>query len=630
MASVIEENSDLKEAALALWDQGFHVIPLGTPNERPPDNHIKRCNGDLAEAMEKWPKTPRIGWKKYQTQAPTREEIEMWWRLWPQANIGLLTGSVIVVDADSKEAVEFVESGQITRTPWVVKTAKGAHFYYQRNPTIEIRNSASKQRLDVRGYGGYVVAPPSVHATGVIYEWEIDKLYGADSIHELPLLMADDLQKITTHNNQGAGVVLNFDANDQKPVPRGQTVDVGERNNMAASLAGRYIANGIPVAKVLQLVKAWNNNNATPLSDTEIETVVESIAKTHQLNTQSLDGRPDPNSLITNNTHTLFSFQNVGNLNKQTIEQPLELWGERLLFSSARMLIAGAPKIGKTNFNLELAIRLTTGGNMLGWSTAGPCRVAYLNAEVMTYYMRERISVITDHLSEKEKELVNANLFVTGRTDLDLLSASAFYAVFDEIERIKPDVIIFDPLINLHSAKENDSSEMMNVFGRLDLLADINKSALIIAHHVSKGVVGTRGHDPFDAIRGSGALRGWADTNIMLYRSDDMVMSAYEVRNGPCPDPMPIWFDRDSGQWKEGTEFINPENFDDVCIQRIDYVCELLAHQYTALSREEVIKKLMKQFKISYRSSERSLSEIMNDSRIESFRKGRERYVKLK
>lgn len=630
VASVIEESSDLKSAALALWEQGFHVIPLGTPNETPPDNHIKRCKS-LEDAIEKWPKTPRIGWRKYQTQAPTQEEIEMWWRLWPQANIGLLTGSVIVIDADSEEAVNFVESGVVIRSPWVVKTAKGAHYYYQRNPAIEIRNSASKQHLDVRGYGGYVVAPPSVHATGVIYEWQIDKLYGATTVDELPILMADDLKKITTFNSHGPGVVLNFDVSAQKPIQRGQTADVGERNNMAASLAGRYIANNISHDRVMKLVRSWNQSNADPLPDQEIETIVNSVAKTHLFNQHRGDGeRPDPNAIILQSHQPVFSFHSVGELNQQTIEKPVELWGDRLLFTNARMLIAGAPKIGKTNFNLELAIRLATGGDMLGWSTMGPCKIAYLNAEVMTYYMRERIEIITCHLNNSDNEMVNANLFITGRTDLDLLSNAAFYAVYDEIEKIKPDVIIFDPLANLHSAKENDSSEMMGLINRLDLLANINKSALIIAHHVTKGLAGSRGHDPFDAIRGTGALRGWADTNIILYRSEDMVMSDYEVRNGPSPDPMPIWFDRNAGKWKEGTDEIHLDDYEIQRVEKINEVCALLRFKPQGMTKEAVIKVITKKYNVSERSANRVFSDTVNDSRIESFIKGRNKIIRLK
>jgi hypothetical protein len=52
------------------------------------------------------------------------------------------------------------------------RTGKGEHLYWS-YPQSTIRNSASKLGggLDVRGDGGYVLVPPSVHPSGVAYEW---------------------------------------------------------------------------------------------------------------------------------------------------------------------------------------------------------------------------------------------------------------------------------------------------------------------------------------------------------------------------------------------------------------------------------------------------------------------------
>lgn len=621
---------DLYSAALAFWDQGFHVIPLGTPAETPPDYYLKRCNGNIQEAKEKWPKTPRVGWRKYQTQAATRDEIEMWWRLWPKANIGLLTGSVIVLDADSKEAVEFIEAGNVTRSPWRVNTSKGAHFYYQRNPSLEIRNSTSKHRIDIRGYGGYVVAPPSVHHAGNVYAWQIDQQYGADSLHDLPILQTNDLQKISSFNNQGKGVELNIDVSNIRPGNHGEPVNVGERNNAAASLAGRYIANKIPIEKVKQLMLSWNNNNAVPLPENEILTVVNSVYQTHLAKTGTSDGRPNPDIIKPKNHHG-FSFVSYGDLGKKTLIQPKNYWGEQLLFEQARLLIAGAPKIGKTNFNLELAIRLAIGGVMINWPTYGPCRVAYLNAEVVEYFMRERIALIADKLTNKEREMLNVNLAVTGRTNLDLLSNEAFYEVYDEVERFKPDIIIFDPLANLHSANEDRSTEMMHLVNRLDLLADINKSAVILVHHVRKNAAGGKRFDSFDAIRGSSALRGWADTNIMLYRADNFTMCDFEVRNGPSPDPMPVWFDRDVGRWREGTEEIPiMDEADALRLKRVQFVFNLLRNKPKGVTRDEVIDSLIKQGRISERTARRIFDEVKDAPGTMIFYYGKQKAIRLR
>ena len=75
------------------------------------------------------------------------------------------------MDADTEEGVAFMQSGVVSGTRRQVITAKGRHFYYSGNANI--RNSQGAH-IDVRGMGGYVVAPGSVHESGHIYleVWE--------------------------------------------------------------------------------------------------------------------------------------------------------------------------------------------------------------------------------------------------------------------------------------------------------------------------------------------------------------------------------------------------------------------------------------------------------------------------
>ena len=125
-------------------------------------------------------KKPRGAWKIYQTER-LNETILMGWLDDPKAhrNFGIVTGAisgVIVVDADSPEAVAWVEAN-LPITPMRTRTAKGIHNYY-RHPGIHVPNGVklAGMPLDVRGDGGQAVAPGSIHPDGSIYqqegEWE--------------------------------------------------------------------------------------------------------------------------------------------------------------------------------------------------------------------------------------------------------------------------------------------------------------------------------------------------------------------------------------------------------------------------------------------------------------------------
>jgi hypothetical protein len=125
---------------------------------------------------DKTPHTPHG--HKDATTNPAR--ITAWWSKWPEANIGIPTGKasgLLVVDLDSYKpgamtVAEFEEKyGVIPDTATVRTGGGGVQFYFLYPDGEEIRNSTGMlgPSVDVRGAGGYILAPPSV--TTERYEW---------------------------------------------------------------------------------------------------------------------------------------------------------------------------------------------------------------------------------------------------------------------------------------------------------------------------------------------------------------------------------------------------------------------------------------------------------------------------
>ena len=142
------------QAALDYEARGFSVIPL--------------------KEKDKLPLVP--SWVAYQEDRAGREEIGKWWRTWPKANIGIITGTIsgiVVVDADSPEAAASLKPilGNLTMIP-IVATGKGFHIYYKHPGGLLSNKAGVIAKVDFRGDGGYVVAPPSVHPSGKRYEWK--------------------------------------------------------------------------------------------------------------------------------------------------------------------------------------------------------------------------------------------------------------------------------------------------------------------------------------------------------------------------------------------------------------------------------------------------------------------------
>ena len=118
--------------------------------------------------------------------------IDGWLNRWPGCNIALATGSVVVIDLDGDQGQQSFVDLQTDVKPLPatleVRTGNGRHLYFLSDQPIG--NSVGKlgPGIDVRGHGGYVVAPPSLHPdTGKAY-----RFVDADvPLAELPVSIAD-------------------------------------------------------------------------------------------------------------------------------------------------------------------------------------------------------------------------------------------------------------------------------------------------------------------------------------------------------------------------------------------------------------------------------------------------------
>ena len=251
--------------------------------------------GSVEAAIKAWPKTPRVKWAQYQNEPVTDEIFEGWVRRYPGCNWAIVTGKEInVIDADSKEAADLIESGVITRSPRSVTTSQGRHYYYQVND-IDLANAVDRNnKIDVRGRGGYVVAPGSIHASGSVYTETVLPGWGDADPSSLPTLSREDIQVLNSLKREattslqfviGSDGKLKFDATKVAPGPIADEetgVPEGSRNDAAASLVGQWIKAGLDKKTILAKLHFWNRSNTPPLPDGVIELTVDSMCRTHE------------------------------------------------------------------------------------------------------------------------------------------------------------------------------------------------------------------------------------------------------------------------------------------------------------------------------------------------------------
>ena len=226
--------------------------------------------------LEERGKKPRTknGCKDATTDAA---QVKAWWQQWPNANIGIATGKksggifVIDLDIDENKGLDGYhalqdwerENGSFPDS-WMSITGRGGYHLYFKSDT-EIKNRAGIiDGIDVRGEGGYVVAPPSIHSNGRRYEWEYDPeeydLAKADNTVNYFLSQTSD--KYSTHFTMPA------------------IVKSGERNTMVFRFACMMQAKGASDGAVLAATMSENQSKCNPpLEEAEVRQIVESALK---------------------------------------------------------------------------------------------------------------------------------------------------------------------------------------------------------------------------------------------------------------------------------------------------------------------------------------------------------------
>ena len=250
-------SDSIRHAALVYVARGWSVIPI--------ERHGKR---------------PLVSWLEFQSRLAAPDEIEGWFQRWPDSNIALVTGrlsGLVVLDVDSGHggaaSLSQLESeeGPLPRTVEAVTGGGGRHLYFS-HPGVPVANRVGvRPGIDVRGDGGCVVAPPSVHSSGRRYAWA-----RACSPGEVPLA---GLPRWLLHPEGGerAGHPLSY---WRQIVHEG--VEEGARNTTLASLAGHLLRHGVDPRVALELLLTWNRVRCRPpLDDEEVASVVDSITRAH-------------------------------------------------------------------------------------------------------------------------------------------------------------------------------------------------------------------------------------------------------------------------------------------------------------------------------------------------------------
>lgn len=234
-------------------------------------------------------KTPMVKWADVATKDETM--LNGWWDNFPEANIGIACGKrsgIVVLDVDAGhggyESLTklILQHGSLPETP-VSKTGSGGEHIFFKHPGSEIRNSAGKlgPGLDIRGDGGYVVAPPSLHPNGNTYEWTVKP--SIVELAEMPEWMIELLK-------------------ENKPTTKtqsdGETIVEGGRNEYLTKKAGAMRRKNFSEDAIFAALQIDNREKCSPpLTDGEVYQIAHSIVR-YQAEDEPEVAKPLDNSIV--------------------------------------------------------------------------------------------------------------------------------------------------------------------------------------------------------------------------------------------------------------------------------------------------------------------------------------------
>lgn len=203
------------------------------------------------------------------------------------------------------------------------------------------------------------------------------------------------------------------------------------------------------------------------------------------------------------------------------------LWGK-----SAVGILGGAPKVCKTWLALDMAVSVATGTPALQHFEVEEKGLSLVFlAEDALPIVRKRIEALCSYRG-LDLSAIDVLVITTPVLRLDLEGDQQ--RLFATVKRLRPKMLLLDPLVRLHRLDENSATEISGLLGYIREIQRAFDVAVMLVHHASK----KQRSDPGQALRGSGDLHAFGDSNAYLARKGDDLVLTVEHRAAKAMDPI--------------------------------------------------------------------------------------------
>src|SRR5271167_347073 len=232
------------------------------------------------------------------------------------------------------------------------------------------------------------------------------------------------------------------------------------------------------------------------------------------------------------NAEQLLPVVRVGEISR---DESLHRWlVEGLWGASSVGVIGGAPKCAKTWLGLDMALSVATGTACLGkYAVPEPGPVLIYLAEDALLVVRERVAGMARH---RGLDLAGVEVHVITAPVLRLDRGPDRARLWEATKRLRPRLLVLDPLVRLHGIDENHAGEVAELLAYFRSLQRQLDLSVLLVHHTRKNATG--GVAAGQGLRGSSDIHAFGDSNLYLRRTQEHLVLSSEHRAAPASAPV--------------------------------------------------------------------------------------------
>lgn len=472
-------------------------------------------------------------WLQYERQRASREQVDSWFASLSGAGVGVVTGKIsgmVVLDVEADCPTPLQEILRRWPTQMYSRTGSGGyHLFYQYPHGVgRISNRVRMlEGMDLRADGGFIVLPPTLHASGGVYEWEQRGPMGAFPRDLL------DLQA-RPQSQEGEGWITD--------ALRG--VAEGGRNDTCAKLAGYFFKKGLAYDIVEALLLEWNERNDPPMPAREVRSTARSIERSHATGSQQftqVQFEDDRASVDAESQDGGGSFDvvrmadYVKGYGGEGVSWAVSDW----LPDASITFLVSPPESYKTWLLLDLAVSVAAGVPFLGsYEVLKPGPTMIIQQEDSHAGLTDRLALIVEQKMGMSASIEGDEWSVPSMPDLPIFVHPSRMLRFGDrrvleemeaqIASIRPRVVLIDPLYSTTAQVDNYMADLANQMMVLKTWRDRYGCSFVLAHHSKKNV------DPDSTARedswGSQFLNAFLEAGWQIRRNPRLAQNEVVVR----------------------------------------------------------------------------------------------------